>query len=82
MPPRFHYRPERLQRIINQLDSDIQNVVDFRHESWLDKDVCDAYIGNKLIFAALISHRCLRIKSRLLRLLFFKLPYLRAAIPA
>ncbi len=55
LPPSFHYSPERLQRIVNQLDSDIQNVVEFRHESWWNKDVYDAFIDNKLIFCS-VNH--------------------------
>lgn len=53
LPPSFHYSPERLQQIISQLDPDIQNVVEFRHESWWNKVVYDTFIDNKLIFCSL-----------------------------
>lgn len=52
LPPSFHFSPERLQRIINQLDSDIQNVVEFRHESWWNRDVYEAFIEHNLIFCS------------------------------
>ena len=39
LPPQYTYSEERLDRIINQADSDFTNVIEFRHESWWRKDV-------------------------------------------
>jgi uncharacterized protein YecE (DUF72 family) len=51
-PPSFHYSRERLDRIISNLNPNIQNVVEFRNESWWIKEVYEAFIKNKLIFCS------------------------------
>ncbi len=55
LPPGFHYSPEKLQLVISRMDSDIQNVVEFRHASWWNKDVYDAFIESGLIFCS-VNH--------------------------
>jgi len=37
-PPRFRYEPDRLERVLNQLDPSFHNVLEFRHPGWW----CDA----------------------------------------
>ena len=39
LPPSFHYTPSRLKRILNQLDHNRRNVLEFRHKSWWNEDV-------------------------------------------
>lgn len=39
MPPRYDYTEERLERIINSLDSSFINVFEPRHESWWSEEV-------------------------------------------
>jgi uncharacterized protein YecE (DUF72 family) len=38
-PPRFHYDPERLGRVLAQLDPGFNNVLEFRHHSWWCEEV-------------------------------------------
>ncbi len=33
-PPSYHYSQERLEHLINNLDFDFDNVLEFRHQSW------------------------------------------------
>jgi uncharacterized protein YecE (DUF72 family) len=41
-PPSFRYTPARLRRIVESLDPDRRNVVEFRHKSWWNEKVYDA----------------------------------------
>lgn len=41
-PPRFRYEPERLQRVLNQLDPGFDNVLEFRHPGWWREEVYTA----------------------------------------
>lgn len=52
LPPSFHYSPERLNMIINNLNSEFENVVEFRNTSWWLKDVYETFAKNKLIFCS------------------------------
>jgi uncharacterized protein YecE (DUF72 family) len=38
-PPRFHYDPERLARVLDQLDPGFDNVLEFRHPGWWQEEV-------------------------------------------
>jgi len=38
-PPRFRYEPERLERVLGQLDPGFNNVLEFRHAGWWCEDV-------------------------------------------
>jgi uncharacterized protein YecE (DUF72 family) len=38
-PPRFHYHPERLERVLSQLDPGFDNVLEFRHPGWWCEEV-------------------------------------------
>jgi uncharacterized protein YecE (DUF72 family) len=38
-PPRFHYDPERLNRVLAQLDPGFDNVLEFRHPGWWCEEV-------------------------------------------
>lgn len=39
MPPNFQYSPDKLERIINSLDPESNNVMEFRHPSWWHEEV-------------------------------------------
>ncbi|HKC69353.1 MAG TPA: DUF72 domain-containing protein [Bacteroidia bacterium] len=39
LPPSFHYNEENLERIINSIPHKINNVIEFRHESWWNDHV-------------------------------------------
>jgi uncharacterized protein YecE (DUF72 family) len=54
-PSSFIYEEHRLERIINLLDHSIQNVVEFRHESWWQQKVFDAFSQNNITFCGM-SH--------------------------
>lgn len=38
-PPRFHYEKERLERVLEQLDTGFDNVLEFRHSGWWTEEV-------------------------------------------
>ena len=52
LPPSFHYSPPRLRRIVDQLDPARRNVVEFRHQSWWNEDVFDAFRQSGTIFCS------------------------------
>ena len=52
LPPSFHFSRSRLERIITQLDPARRNVVEFRHRSWWDERVFDAFRANNIIFCS------------------------------
>jgi uncharacterized protein YecE (DUF72 family) len=43
LPPSFHYTPARLRSIVGQLNPMFRNVVEFRHPSWWNDEVYDAF---------------------------------------
>ncbi len=52
LPPSFRFTPERLERIICQLDPTRRNVVEFRHRSWWDERVFAAFRETGSIFCS------------------------------
>lgn len=54
-PPGFHFSEERLTKIIDSLDPNFPNVVEFRHESWWKKEVYKELGKNKISFSGM-SH--------------------------
>lgn len=55
LPPSLTYEEELLDMIIEQLDTDFTNVIEFRHESWWDKAVYEKLAQHGIIFAS-VSH--------------------------
>jgi uncharacterized protein YecE (DUF72 family) len=54
-PPSYHFTSERLQQIIDNLDLDFKNVIEFRHQSWWNQEVWDAFSTNNITFCS-VSH--------------------------
>jgi uncharacterized protein YecE (DUF72 family) len=52
LPPSFHYTPARLKRILGQLDHRRRNVVEFRHKSWWNETVYEAFRQTGTIFCS------------------------------
>ncbi len=52
LPPSFHYAPEHLKNILSQLDHTRRNVVEFRHKSWWNEDVYQAFRQTGTIFCS------------------------------
>jgi len=52
LPPSFNYTPERLHLILNSLNTEYKNVVEFRNESWWIPEVLDAFTKHKIIFCS------------------------------
>jgi len=52
LPPSFHFTPERLHRILEQLDNRRRNVVEFRHKSWWNETVYKAFRESGTIFCS------------------------------
>jgi uncharacterized protein YecE (DUF72 family) len=54
-PPGIQYSGEKLIQIINGLNTDFTNVVEFRHKSWWKNKVYDELAEKKIIFCS-VSH--------------------------
>ena len=52
LPPSYHYSPARLRTILAQLDPARRNVVEFRHKSWWNEQVFDAFRQAKVAFCS------------------------------
>jgi uncharacterized protein YecE (DUF72 family) len=52
LPPSYHYSPARLRTILSQLDPARRNVVEFRHKSWWNEQVFDAFREAKVAFCS------------------------------
>jgi uncharacterized protein YecE (DUF72 family) len=52
LPPSYHYSPERLRNILDQLDPARRNVIEFRHASWWNDEVYGAFEEAKAIFCS------------------------------
>jgi uncharacterized protein YecE (DUF72 family) len=52
LPPSFHYTPARLKSILDQLDHNRRNVVEFRHKSWWNETVYEAFRKSGTIFCS------------------------------
>jgi uncharacterized protein YecE (DUF72 family) len=55
LPPRLRYEPERLQRILDQLDPTFDNVLEFRHPSWWQPAVYEQLAAKRISFCGM-SH--------------------------
>ncbi|WP_343535650.1 DUF72 domain-containing protein [Pedobacter sp.] len=51
-PPSFHYTEEKLERLLQTLDSSFKNVVEFRHASWWNEDVFTQLKAHRIVFAS------------------------------
>ena len=54
-PPSYQFNSEKLSQIINNLDLKFKNVIEFRHESWWNQEVWDAFLDNNITFCS-VSH--------------------------
>lgn len=52
LPPSFHYSAAALRSIVDQLDPARRNVVEFRHASWWNARVYDAFRDAGIIFCS------------------------------
>ena len=52
LPPSHHYTRARLKNILEQLDPRRRNVVEFRHKSWWNEDVYEAFRQTNTIFCS------------------------------
>jgi uncharacterized protein YecE (DUF72 family) len=52
MPPSFSYSKERLKLILKQLEPTRRNVVEFRHKSWWNDEVYEAFKKHNVIFCS------------------------------
>ena len=51
-PPSFKFSTENLQLIVKTLNLSFINVVEFRHESWWNLEVWDAFSSNNITFCS------------------------------
>jgi len=52
LPPSFSYNEERLQLVLNAVDPEFKNAVEFRNESWWRQDVYDALTTKNITFCS------------------------------
>ncbi len=52
LPPSYKFSEENLTRIMETLDPEFRNVVEFRHESWWDTRVYELLEKNNIIFCS------------------------------
>ncbi len=52
LPPTVHKDMALLEAAASQMDSSVLNVLEFRHESWWDKEVYDFMEHHKLVFCS------------------------------
>ena len=57
LPPSYKYTKARLASIIRQLEPHRRNVVEFRHASWWNETVFDAFTAANIIFCSTSSPR-------------------------
>ncbi|MDB6071682.1 MAG: hypothetical protein JWL81_2853 [Verrucomicrobiales bacterium] len=57
LPPSYDYSPARLKAIISQMDPARRNVVEFRHESWWNENVYEAFREHGIIFCSCSAPR-------------------------
>lgn len=55
LPPSFSYSPEKLDLIIETLSPQCKNVLEFRHQSWWQKEVYQQLSKHHIIFSG-VSH--------------------------
>lgn len=51
LPPSFHYSDENLLKVLETVDPQFLNVVEFRHESWWRDDVLETLKNNDIVFS-------------------------------
>lgn len=54
-PPSYQFSPEKLHQIIDNLDLKFKNVIEFRHISWWNEEVWNAFKTNNITFCS-VSH--------------------------
>lgn len=57
LPPSFRYSAAALRRIVTQLDPRYRNVVEFRHPSWWNNTVYDAFAARQFVFCSVSAPR-------------------------
>jgi uncharacterized protein YecE (DUF72 family) len=57
LPPSYHYTKARLKNIVSQLEPSRRNVTEFRHASWWNEDVYDAFRAAGIIFCSCSASR-------------------------
>lgn len=50
LPPSYHFNEENMQRVLDTVDLEFLNVVEFRHESWWTDEVLETLKQHKIIF--------------------------------
>ena len=56
-PPSFRFTRGRLKSLIGQLDASKRNVVEFRHKTWWNEDVYEAFREAGIIFCSVSGPR-------------------------
>lgn len=52
LPPSFDFSMEKLELVLNALDTDFKNVIEFRHKTWWRQDVYDTLNERNVIFCS------------------------------
>ncbi|MDQ6469698.1 DUF72 domain-containing protein [Flavobacterium sp. LHD-80] len=51
-PPSYSFTSERLMLIVQNLDLNFKNVIEFRHESWWNQEVWNVFLQNNITFCS------------------------------
>ena len=52
LPPSFQYSPERLSLIVESLNLDFKNVIEFRNQTWWIEEVYEVFTENNITFCS------------------------------
>ncbi|HYE33173.1 MAG TPA: DUF72 domain-containing protein [Methylomirabilota bacterium] len=56
-PPSFRYSPEMLQNVLHQMPTSLKCVVEFRHKSWWNDEVFNAFQKHRVCFCSVSGPR-------------------------
>ncbi len=51
LPPSFHFSDENMKKLIDTVDKNYLNVVEFRHQSWWNEEVMTALKSQNIVFS-------------------------------
>ncbi len=74
LPPSYSYTQERLNMILEQMNANFNNVVEFRHETWWNENVLKALTDQNITFSGISypSHLPDEIIENTLQLLYYR----------
>jgi uncharacterized protein YecE (DUF72 family) len=53
LPPQYEYTQERLEQILQSLNPSFNNVIEFRHKSWWERDILEEFTRHQVTFCGI-----------------------------